>query len=70
MTARFPCDITHSALDAPGRLAEQLWLGVFHLGCVEDLLTLYLVQVQEATETHGGCVGEDGEANTVMSKTF
>lgn len=57
MTARFRRDITHSALNAPGRLAEQLWLGVLHLRCVEDLLTLYLVQMQEATETHGGCVG-------------
>lgn len=51
---------THSALDAPGRFTEQLRFGVLHLRRVEDLLTLYLVQVQEAAETHGSCGTRQG----------
>lgn len=45
---------TYGALYAAGRLSEQLRLGVLHLGGVEDLLALHLVQVQEAAEPHGG----------------
>lgn len=54
----FKCSVTYSVLDAASRLTEQLWLGVIQLWCVKDLLTVYLVQVQEAVEAHGGCVGE------------
>lgn len=45
---------TYSVLNAASRLPEQLRLGVVHLGGVEDLLSFHLVQVQDATELHGG----------------
>lgn len=45
---------TYSTLDAACCLSKQLWLGVLHLRCVEDLLALHLVQVQETAEPHGG----------------
>ena len=45
---------TYRALYAASRLSKQLRLGVFHLGSVENLLALHLVQVQETVELHGG----------------
>lgn len=54
MAPSSPNAVTHSTLDAPGRLPKQLRLGILHLRGVEDLLALHLVQVQEAAEPHGG----------------
>lgn len=45
---------TYRTLYAASRLSKQLRLGVLHLGGVEDLLALHLVQVQETVEPHGG----------------
>lgn len=44
---------TYSILDATGGLSKQLWLGILHLGSVENLLALHLVQMQEPAEPHG-----------------
>lgn len=45
---------TYSILNATSSLSKQLWLGIFHLGSVENLLALHLIQMQEPTEPHGG----------------
>lgn len=45
---------THSIFYATGGLSKQLWLGILHLGGVENLLALHLVQMQEPAEPHGG----------------
>lgn len=45
---------THGALDAPRRLPEELGFGVGHLGGVEQLLALHLLQDQHPLEHFGG----------------
>lgn len=46
--------VTYSILYATSSLSKQLWLGILHLGSVENLLALHLVQMQEPAEPHGG----------------
>lgn len=46
---------TYGVLYATSSLSKQLRLGVLHLGGVEYLLALHLVQMQEPAEPHGSC---------------
>lgn len=43
----------HRALDAPGRLPEELRFGVSHLGGVEELLAFHLLQDEHSLEDFG-----------------
>lgn len=47
--------MTHRTLDAPGSFPEELRFGVGHLGRVEQLLALHLLQDEYSLEDLGGC---------------